>query len=418
MATITGYTAARMQAIEDGTIVSALYDASGHLILTRHDGTQIDVGVTTLATTAQAGIVELATNAETQAGTDAVRAITPAGLASLPGYRVQIVTGMTEASTPAAWPYGVSMQSLGAGSGWSLNGGFGTVITSSISSGYTVQEFYKSAGGTSIVQSWERTYNAFDGGGGWTAWRERQLTTILTAASFTQLTAASSYPIGRSKIYYTAANSGSWDFSGMDGEVENHWDPTNAFARQTFTQKSSGSQNTPNVWVRTSDNTVGWSSWKKYVHDPGAWTTWTPTWSTTSGLHLPAWGNTTPNFKAHKLGKKVDVQFDVTFGTTANFGTSPTTSDNWTFSLPAAWPMASTAPGTFLGIGDMYVNATNLGFTRIKYNNSTSISFGILMTFVANALGGGIGGDVDSITPWTWASGNAIRGTFSYETTA
>jgi hypothetical protein len=64
----------------------------------------------------------------------------------------------------------------------------------------------------------------------------------------------------------------------------------------------------------------------------------------------------------------------------------------------------------------MYKGSSDLGAVRIKLNNTTSVSFGILTTFVAGALGGGIGGDLDSVTPWTWASGNNFRGTFTYET--
>jgi hypothetical protein len=415
MATVTGMTAAAMQAIRNGTVVSAHFDSANHLILTKYDGTTVDAGVLATSTTTQAGIVELATNAETQTGTATNLAVTPAGIASLPGYRVQIVTGIAETAAPAAWPYGVSMQSVGSGSGWSLNNGFGTVITSSISSGYTVQEFYKSAGGTSTVQSWERTYNAFDGGGGWTAWRERSVVTNLAAGSFTQATALASYPEGWSRLYYTNTGTG-WDFSGNYGEVMTYRNGTD-FAEQVYTQHSNGT-GTPSRWFRTANATGGWTGWQKFITDPGSYTTWTPTWSTTSGIHLPSFGNATASFKAHKLGKNVHVTFDVTFGSTTNFGASATTTDNWTFSLPAAWPANASAPGTFLGVGDMYKDATNLGFTRIKLSGTTAISFGILTCFVAGALGGGIGGDVDSVTPWTWASGHAIRGSFDYETTA
>lgn len=45
MATVTGYTAAKMQAIEDEVIVDAVVDGSGHLILTRHDGSIVDAGL-------------------------------------------------------------------------------------------------------------------------------------------------------------------------------------------------------------------------------------------------------------------------------------------------------------------------------------------------------------------------------------
>lgn len=414
MATVTGMTAAAMQAIRDGTVVNGAFNSAGHLILTKYDGTQIDAGAVLAASAVQSGIVELATSAEVQAGTDTTRAITPAGLASLPGYRVQIVSGIAESAAPAAWPYGVSMQSLGAGSGWSLNGGFGTVITSSISSGYTVQEFYKSAGGTSTVQSWERTYNAFDGGGGWTAWRERQITTVLAAASFTQTTAAGSYPNGRSKIYYTSANSASWDFNGMNGEVETHWDSTNSFARQTFTQRSTGSTNTPEMWVRTSDNSVGWSAWKKIFHDPGAWVPWTPAWSS-QGSVQPSLGNAVLNCRSSKLGRSVTCLFEVTFGTTTNFGSSPTTSDNWQFSLPYT---AARTTDT-LGFVEMSNNSNSLmSIARARLYSATGFRLGIATGRVDGVIAtspNGPSGDVDSLSPWTWVTSGSLKGMFTYE---
>lgn len=419
MATITGYTAARMKTIEDGTIVSATYDASGHLILTRHDGTQIDVGVTTAATTAQSGIIELATNAEVQAGTDAVRAVTPAGLASLPGYRAQIIAqnSIAETATPGSWPYAVSMMAAASGSGWSLNGGVGTVITNSISVDRTEQTFYAANGGTVPPATWFRTYHSNVGGGGWTAWVQINATVNLAVASFTQATALATYPLGMSRLYYTTSNSTGWDFTGLTGEVTTYKSDGN-YGHQTFVQHSWGNTNTPEVWHRTSDNVTGWSAWKKTLHDPGAWLTYTPTWSTTSGLHLPSFGNATVNMKAYKIARKVDVQFDIAFGSTTNFGATPASTDNWTLSLPPAWPASGTAPGTFLGIGDMYRDKSNLGFTRIKMTGTTSVSFGVMTTFVAGVLdatAGHIGGDVDSITPWTWQSGDVFRGTFTYE---
>lgn len=41
---INGYTAEHMQEIEDGTIVSGAINGAGHLMLIRHDGTQVDAG--------------------------------------------------------------------------------------------------------------------------------------------------------------------------------------------------------------------------------------------------------------------------------------------------------------------------------------------------------------------------------------
>jgi hypothetical protein len=85
MATVTGMTAAAMQAIRDGTVVSAAFDSANHLILTKHDGTTVDGGALGAATTTLAGPVALATNAQTQSGSSTNLAVTPAGLASLPG---------------------------------------------------------------------------------------------------------------------------------------------------------------------------------------------------------------------------------------------------------------------------------------------------------------------------------------------
>lgn len=87
MATVTGLTATRMLAIEAASVVSGTVNGSGHLILTTHDGTSIDAGyvwgTVVDASDTQKGIVELATSGETATGTDATRAVTPAGLASV-----------------------------------------------------------------------------------------------------------------------------------------------------------------------------------------------------------------------------------------------------------------------------------------------------------------------------------------------
>jgi len=84
--TVTGYTAAKMQEIVDGTVESGYINGSGHLILVLHDATEIDAGsalpALPTASATVAGIVELATDAETITGTDATRAVTPASLAA------------------------------------------------------------------------------------------------------------------------------------------------------------------------------------------------------------------------------------------------------------------------------------------------------------------------------------------------
>lgn len=91
MAKVTGLTAARMLEIEAASIVDGEIDeTSGHLILKRHDDTEIDAGsalpALPIASATIKGIVELATAAETLARTDSTRAVTPAGLTSTIDY--------------------------------------------------------------------------------------------------------------------------------------------------------------------------------------------------------------------------------------------------------------------------------------------------------------------------------------------
>lgn len=411
MATVTGMTAAAMEAIRDNTVVNAAFDSANHLILTKYDGTQIDAGTVGAASAVLAGSVELATSAETQAGTDATRAVTPAGLASLPGYRVQIVSGLHETDSPSAWPYGTSMQSCssGDGGGWTPHGGDGTVVTESISLLRTAQIFYENSGGTASTKAWIREYNSSVGGGGWTAWAQMLLAVRLNETSFTQLTAMATYPSGRSFLYYTTANGGSWDFSGMAGTVETMFLTDKSYATQTFTQHVAGSANTPNVWIRTSDNTTGWSAWKKLIHDPGAWVSYTPAWTTSSGTATPSFGNATISCKSFKLGRKVDVRFEVTFGSTTNFGGGGT-GDNWDFSLPY------TAAGTSDTIGWLQIQQSNdkicIGRARLVTATTfrTSLSAGFADgTAITNT------GDMDAQSPFVFASGNSIKGQLTYE---
>jgi len=84
MATVQSMTLPRLLALEADTVVGGHIDGSGNLILEQHDGSTIDAG-SALAAIPDAsetvkGKVELATSAETITGTDAVRAVTPAGL--------------------------------------------------------------------------------------------------------------------------------------------------------------------------------------------------------------------------------------------------------------------------------------------------------------------------------------------------
>ena len=73
MASVTGLTAERTLSIEDAIIVDASINGSGHLILTRHDGTTVDAGVAKGATGSAgvSGAISVATLESVPAGTPA-----------------------------------------------------------------------------------------------------------------------------------------------------------------------------------------------------------------------------------------------------------------------------------------------------------------------------------------------------------
>lgn len=85
MGSVILFNAARMQEIEDGTVVSGLVNGAGNLILRRKDDSTFDAGKVTAdnladASTTVKGIVQLSTNAEALSGLSDMLALTPANL--------------------------------------------------------------------------------------------------------------------------------------------------------------------------------------------------------------------------------------------------------------------------------------------------------------------------------------------------
>lgn len=315
MATVTVFTSERTAQIEATSIVDGEINAEGHLVLMRHDGTPIDMGAVSgvqldtgtayskadvfsyvgdtdpgavpdgsvwfdttgpagpFASATQQGLVELATNAETIAGVDNQRAVTPAafaaGLAAVPGNKVQILApnANTESAAASAYPTGISQMNVTTGSGWSIGSGFGTLTTYKLESDRCYQTMVGTDGGTRGPRMWTRTYHTSLGGGGWTAWVIFSTVATLNAANFGQVTNAfTGYPAGWSRLYYTTANSTNWDFAGMAGEVMTYIEGTD-FAKQTFTQHVGGSSGVPAHWFRTATSSGGWTPWRKTVFE-------------------------------------------------------------------------------------------------------------------------------------------------------
>jgi hypothetical protein len=97
MARITVFTAARMAAIEAASIVAGTINGSGHLILTRNDGSTVDAGAVLgsvpAASQTVAGLIELADNTEAAALTASDRALTPSNLPSVAASNTDVSTG-------------------------------------------------------------------------------------------------------------------------------------------------------------------------------------------------------------------------------------------------------------------------------------------------------------------------------------
>lgn len=482
MATVTGLTAARMIAAENRTVVTGSFDSAGHLILTKYDGTQVDVGAvkgafplgSVVTYLDVANFSELSLPSSYPDGISLMHQSSTAtangwptfsgkwgslrtenypvpysdndttqvwselgGTTTTPNHwirtgnsggwsawkRIAILddlfakllapNSIAETAAGTAYPTGISTMTLTTGSGWSQNSGFGSVVTYRPETDRTVQTFYSNPGGTGSPRAWQRHYHTSNNGGGWTAWSKIMIMKELAAADVAEANGIASWPNGWSRVYFDNLSSSGWSFAGRWGELLTYFDG-GGFAKQTWTEHGSNGSTDVDLWIR-SGNSGGWSQWTKYLSENrvmnGAWPSWTPAWTTSSGNATPTLGNAINNTKYYRVGRMITVLFDITFGSTTNFGTSPTQSDNWRFSLPIA---ASSSSGT-LGFLEMRNSdggavASAYAWGRARLVTTTDISIAVTGWSPAE-----IGEDVDSLSPWTWASGDSIRGTLTYE---
>lgn len=153
------------------------------------------------------------------------------------------------------------------------------------------------------------------------------------------------------------------------------------------------------------------SAWADYPVLP-TWQSWTPAWTTGTGTALPSYGNATVNCRYLKSGTTVHLNFVIQFGTTTDFGTSPTTADNWRFALPV--PAATAQP--VIGFAELSgSNAARL-MGRIYLATTSTFELNIGTGRVdAATIAAASQGTVDSLSPWTWVAPYAVRGTATYE---
>lgn len=155
------------------------------------------------------------------------------------------------------------------------------------------------------------------------------------------------------------------------------------------------------------------SAWTNYPVLP-TWQSWTPTWTTSTGSATPAFGNATVSCRYVQFGTTVHLNFAITFGSTTTFGTSPTTSDQWRFSLPVT--AASTR--SVIGFAELAANtATNRITARVSLPTTGAIEL-VVSSGQPSAVAVTNTGSVDALSPWTWASAHTIFGTATYEAAA
>lgn len=151
----------------------------------------------------------------------------------------------------------------------------------------------------------------------------------------------------------------------------------------------------------------------------GAWGSWTPSWTTSTGLHAPSFGNAVITGTYAKIGRLLIVSLAVTFGSSTNFGAGATTSDNWLFSLPASLVASGAFTGTqaLCGYGRATSSASATSPFSVRVDGTGA---NLTLDTAGGQAGGGAltqTGGLDSLTPFTWASGNVLAFFACLETT-
>ncbi|MFJ6348674.1 hypothetical protein ACIQKB_04255 [Streptomyces sp. NPDC092046] len=133
-----------------------------------------------------------------------------------------------------------------------------------------------------------------------------------------------------------------------------------------------------------------------------AWTSYTPVW--TAATTPPALGNGTLLGAYMKVGRTCHVQLDFTAGSTTTYGAG-----QWSFSLPA---QATAVQGPRIGLAQANGTIRAAGHTNVSASATTFQCFFPQTSSVSNLSPNG------AANPFTWASGNTLRCTLTYETAA
>jgi hypothetical protein len=248
VATVTGLTADRMIAIEAASIVDGTINGTGHLILTKHDGTEIDAGSALVAVPA----VNL----------------------------VDILDGdsFTQVSPPESYPEGVSLMHLTsdqvAAGGWTnFAFKYGTIRTIKTGTNEIAQIWMHHHDASAEPELWIRGGNW----NGWGTWRKLATTTYVDAADavldtrldilegqrvipfVAETSPYSAYPLGVSNMPVGVGGSETW--SRGAGSVT-------TYRLNEFRTYQIFNDNSHRLWTRRyHEASGGWGAWDQIQND-------------------------------------------------------------------------------------------------------------------------------------------------------
>lgn len=186
---------------------------------------------------------------------------------------------------------------------------------------------------------------------------------------------------------------------GEAGYADDRWRPT---ATGTAANRPAVGLFRANAFYYATDtgvlsysNGVAWTDLTPGTTALGAWTSYTPTWTSTGTA--PTAGNSAFTGAYGKIGKTVSFNVYFPMGSTATFGTGLY---RW------ALPVAST--GQVIGSGYIYDSSANAVWT-VSLLRVTTTTFRLLFT-----AGGGLY-DVSQTAPFTWAVADEINVACTYE---
>ncbi|MFG3639077.1 hypothetical protein ACGF3C_02235 [Micromonospora sp. NPDC047762] len=130
--------------------------------------------------------------------------------------------------------------------------------------------------------------------------------------------------------------------------------------------------------------------------DATGWTSYTPIWTAIGTNPVKNNGTITGAYK--RIGTTVHYTGEILMGSTTTYG-----SGAWLVSTP------TTAAGAAIAVGSSVMrsasNAVNRVGGSVEFNTTTTLAFY------------GAGGAVASTVPFTWANGDRLRWSITYETT-